>query len=112
MGIKNEICFLLHTVMIRTNLSKMSKYIPSYKSANMSAHTVSTPTTIQQNTPVYSEYTNELVGLSPIPFGTICDAPFGHPNFGKSFHVVLQNNSGVFYTHGKSSHSMHVDLTY
>lgn len=49
------------------------------------------PITIPANAPVHSSYTGKLVGHGPQSFGVPCDAPKGHPNYGKNFHVVVKN---------------------
>lgn len=46
---------------------------------------------LSTETPVYSTYTGNLIGYGPIPKGVISDAPPGHPNHGKPFHVVEYN---------------------
>lgn len=46
---------------------------------------------ISPKTPVHSTYTGNVVGYGRIPKGTISDAPVGHPNHGKPFHVVEHN---------------------
>jgi len=45
---------------------------------------------VPNNAPVYSAYTTTLIGYGPISFGTISDAPSGHPNYGKPFHCIQQ----------------------
>lgn len=46
---------------------------------------------VGNNTPVYSSYTGNLIGHGPIPYGVKTDAPIGHPNHGKPFHVIEFN---------------------
>lgn len=41
-----------------------------------------------QTTPVYSSYTQKLIGYGPIPFGTPNDAPSSSKQFGGNFRVV------------------------
>jgi hypothetical protein len=49
------------------------------------------PITIPSNAPVHSSYTGNLLGYGPQPTGVKCDAPRGHPNYGKDFHVIEYN---------------------
>jgi len=51
------------------------------------------PIIIAGTTPVYSSYTGHLVGYGPLTYGTPNDAPKGHPNHGKNFHVIEYNES-------------------
>lgn len=51
------------------------------------------PITINNNQPVYSSYTGELVGYGNVPKGTICDAPPNNPAHGKPFHVIEKYDS-------------------
>jgi hypothetical protein len=46
---------------------------------------------ITSSTPVYSSYTGNLVSHGNISRGTISDAPFGHSNYGRPFHVIEFN---------------------
>lgn len=47
---------------------------------------------IDENTPVYSSYTGQLVGYGPIQRNQIMtDAPRGHPRHGQYFHVIEFN---------------------
>jgi len=66
------------------------KYIPS--------HHLNTPHGGQQikisvpsDAEIYSVYTSNLVNIGPIPWGTLCDAPPGNPNYGKNYHVIQFN---------------------
>lgn len=43
---------------------------------------------ITKDDPVYSSYTGNLIGYGPIGYGVRTDAPLGHPNYGKSYHVI------------------------
>ena len=49
------------------------------------------PISIPMNAPVHSSYTGNLVGYGQQSFGTPCDAPKGHANYGKKFHVIVNN---------------------
>ncbi len=68
----------------------MSKKLPVY-SINVPNGGNQQPITIPANAPVYSSYTGKLVGYGPQPFGMPCDAPQGHPNNGKNYHVIINN---------------------
>ena len=58
------------------------------------------PIIIPDNQPVYSSYTGELIGYGPTGRGVISDAPIGHPNYGKDFHVVEYNEvNGSYMAH-------------
>lgn len=58
------------------------------------------PMSVPDDTPVYSSYTGNQVGIGNIPVGTVSDAPTGHPNYGKPFHVIEHNPcNGSFMIH-------------
>ena len=59
------------------------------------------PMTISPNQPVYSSYTSNFISNGPIPYGTPGDAPIGHKNHGKNFHVIAYNPvNGSYMVHG------------
>lgn len=43
---------------------------------------------LKKNTVIYSTYTGKPVRQGGIPYGTVTDAPPGHPNYKKDFHVI------------------------
>jgi hypothetical protein len=57
------------------------------------------PVVLPENAPVYSVYSGNIVGYGPRPFGVPCDAPKGHPNYGKNFHVIQKHSDGNFVMH-------------
>lgn len=58
------------------------------------------PISITKDQPIYSSYTGNLVSWGPIPYGTISDAPVGHSNYKKPFHVIEYNPvNRSFMTH-------------
>jgi hypothetical protein len=57
------------------------------------------PITLPSDKPIYSTYTGNLVGYGTISKGTMSDAPEGHPNHGKPFHVVEVTRGGDAMTH-------------
>lgn len=68
----------------------MSKHVPVY-SINVPNGGIQQSVTVNNNTPIYSSYTGNLIGYGGIQIGTPNDAPSGHPNYGKSFHVIEYN---------------------
>ena len=49
------------------------------------------PMVMPMDAPVYSTYTGNLIGYGPMPIGLISDAPIGHRNHDKPFHVIEYN---------------------
>lgn len=43
------------------------------------------------NAKMVSAYTGEQVGMGPMPWGRVSDAPAGHPNHGKPFHGGIKH---------------------
>lgn len=78
----------------------MSNNLPVY-TINVPNGGMQRPITIPANAPVHSSYTGNLVGYGPQSFGTHCDAPRGHANFGKKYHVIINNPAnGSWMMHG------------
>lgn len=56
---------------------------------------------VTPSTPVYSNYTGELIGYGPIAKGTPNDAPSGNPQYNGPFHVIQYDvKSCNFIAHG------------
>jgi hypothetical protein len=55
------------------------------------------PPPVRPNTPIYSSYTQQFIQYGPVLKGTISDAPIGHPNYGKPFHVTEYNPANESY---------------
>lgn len=56
---------------------------------------------IKSDTPIYSSYTGDLIQYGPIGYNVRCDAPIGHPNYGKDFHVIERiRDIDAFMAHG------------
>lgn len=68
----------------------MSNFLPVYN-LNVPFGGIQQPVTISPTTTVYSTYTGLPVWTGPVPKGITCDAPKGHPNYGKPFHVIEFN---------------------
>lgn len=49
------------------------------------------PIKINDDDPIYSSYTGDLICYGGIPRGTITDAPKGDANYGKPFHAIERN---------------------
>jgi hypothetical protein len=59
------------------------------------------PAFVSADTPVFSSYTGNLIGHGMINHGMRNDAPIGHGNYGKSFHVIEYNPANNSYmAHG------------
>jgi len=71
--------------------SMNGNYVPVYNLNIPGGGLQGPPMVISPITPVYSSYTGNLVGYGPLEKGTPNDAPKGHPNYNKSFHVVEFN---------------------
>ena len=57
---------------------------------------------VPNNQPVYSVYTNKIICYGNVPYGTICDAPLDHPNYGKPYHniqYIVANET--YYAHDR-----------
>lgn len=79
----------------------MSKKLPVY-TINVPNGGTQRPVNIPTNAPIYSSYTGNLVGHGSQYCGTLCDAPKGHANHGKNFHVVVNNPAnGSWMIHGR-----------
>lgn len=68
-----------------------SKFIPVYNLNVPNGGPQGPPLIISGDQPVFSSYTGELICNGPVLKGTICDAPIGHANYGKPFHVIEFN---------------------
>lgn len=79
----------------------MPRYIPVFD-INSPGAGIQQPAPIITNiTPIYSSYTSKLIQYGPIPFNTLNDAPRGHPNYGKPFHVIEYIKSiDTYMSHG------------
>jgi hypothetical protein len=65
---------------------------------------ISTMCVVPPDAPVYSDYTGNLVGYGPIPFGILSDAPVGHKNYGKNYHGIIVNGAGEYRMHSPFAH--------
>lgn len=60
---------------------------------------------VPKDAPVYSAYTNALIGVGPLPKGIPTDAPEGHPQQGKKFHGIAfspekgEDGEGEYHVH-------------
>lgn len=45
------------------------------------------------NAKMVSAYSGHQVASGPVPWGTMSDAPVGHPNHGKAYHGGIQHPS-------------------
>lgn len=77
--------------------SERKCYVPCYRPGV--GNGISTEETVPDGTPVYSEYTGNIVGYGQIPCGMMSDAPEGHRNHGKKFHVININGAGEHRLH-------------
>ncbi len=79
------------------NVVEYSKHnVPVY-AVNSPGAGVQQPVVMHTDTPIYSSYTSEFVGYGHVPKGTPGDAPYGHPNYGKNFHVIQHVASERIY---------------
>jgi hypothetical protein len=63
-----------------------------------------TPPQVTSQTPIYSSYTGNFIQFGQIKYGTPCDAPSGHKNHGKNYHVIQYNEANdTFMCHGYRS---------
>lgn len=77
-----------------------NNYVPVYN-INIPGGGPQLPIVIPSDAPVYSSYTGNLVGYGPQQKFVKCDAPQGHPNYGKNFHVIEYNPANdSFMEHG------------
>ena len=53
------------------------------------------------NDKMVSAYTGKTIGSGPVKYGTRCDAPPGHPNYGKDYH------GGIRHPNSKSTFVLH-----
>ena len=81
-----------------SNNKKSTKYIPIHCDNTPYAGPQKTAT-IKPNQPVYSNYTSELVGYGPIPYGVPNDAPQGNPNYKKTFQAINVDIYGNYMVH-------------
>ena len=82
----------------------MKDYIPVHNLNYPNGGAPSAPP-ITNSTPVYSSYTGNLIGSGNIPYSTTCDAPAGHPNYGKDYHAVIYNPANNSYMAHFNQHS-------
>lgn len=78
------------------------RYIPVHIVADHTSHNglVSHAITVPRDVPVHSEYTKNIIGYGPIPWGVVYDAPVGHHNHGKPFHGINYNPiDGIWRAH-------------
>lgn len=75
----------------------MSSYLPVKRLNIPNGGNQGSDLSVPDNEPTYSSYTGNLIGYGNIPRGTTCDAPEGHANFGKDFHVVEYNEANNSY---------------
>lgn len=76
-----------------TNMSHLPCYIPGV------GNLPSRMGIIPDDAPVYSDYTGNLIGYGPVPWGTMSDAPVGHKMHDKIFHGVILNGVGEYRVH-------------
>jgi hypothetical protein len=69
---------------------KKTYHIPSYD-LNAPDAGPQKPVYITHATPIHSSYTSKLIGYGPMLNNIINDAPPGHPNYGKTYHVIERN---------------------
>lgn len=75
-----------------------SSFIPAYD-LNEPNGGPQRPVTVMPKQKIYSSYTGNLIGIGPIPKGTITDAPPGNPFYKKPFHVIEVNRKGQYMMH-------------
>lgn len=75
-----------------------NKHIPCFPVNIPNGGPQKPPMMIPTGQPVYSDYTGNLIGMGPIPYGVRCDAPITNKNYGKDFHGVLYVN-GYYVAH-------------
>jgi hypothetical protein len=81
----------------------MSNNIPVYN-INVPYGGVQQSAFVYSDTPIFSSYTGNFIGNGPIGWGVRNDAPQGHSNYGKPFHVIEYNPANNSYmAHGYQS---------
>lgn len=94
-------CYSPYNTNVRVNRTPMhsmyGNYVPVFNLNVPGGGLQGPPMSISQSTPVYSSYTGDLIGNGPIAKGTPNDAPIGHKNYGKPFHVVEYNPANDTY---------------
>jgi hypothetical protein len=80
---------------------KPVRYVPVYDAGQPGR--VQQPVYLPATAPVYSVYSGKLVAHGPVPVGTPGDAPHGHANYGKDFHVI-NNVRGAWMMHRPGRH--------
>lgn len=80
--------------------SSKTYYIPSYD-LNAPNAGPQKPVYITHATPIHSSYSSKLIGHGPMLNNIINDAPQGHPNHGKNYHVIEHNPvNDTYMAHG------------
>lgn len=93
------------TVFLIITLQKIfihmtQKFLPVYN-INIPGGGMQPDISLPFDAPVYSSYTGELITYGPVNRGIMTDAPIGHPNYSKPFHVVEYNPvNQTFMMHG------------
>ena len=88
-----------------TSKQMSNKNIPSFN-VNVPGGGIQQPAPpLTPTTTIYSTYTGKPVGVGGIPWGTPNDAPPGHHNYNKNFHVIEYNPCNNSYmAHGQQSY--------
>lgn len=66
----------------------MSKKVPVFTTGGPGVPSVRVDPSAQVES--YSAYSGKSLGYGSVPWGTISDAPQGHPNHGKPYHGGIQ----------------------
>ena len=80
-----------------TNSKNIVKNVPVYDAG--APYRTQQPVYLPVTAPVHIVYSGKVISYGPVPVGTPCDAPFGHANYGKDFHVI-NNVRGDWMIHG------------
>ncbi len=72
-------------------------YLPCNSINKPAGGTQLPPPPITPVTPVYSNYTSQLIGYGNVPFGVLCDAPKGDRNYGMNYHTIVYNQENNTY---------------
>jgi hypothetical protein len=81
----------------RKTLAKMA-FLPAYdlgEPGRPGGHSIE----IKSDDIIYSTYTGEQVAVGPVKKGMKCDAPKGHKNYKKKFHVIERDAKGNLMMH-------------
>ncbi|ADO18473.1 hypothetical protein [Acanthamoeba castellanii mimivirus] len=74
----------------------MSKKLPLY-SIGVPGQSVQPPPPISPKQPIFSSYTNKLIGYGHLTNDILCDAPPEHNRYKKNFHVIVYNPANDTY---------------